>query len=383
MTGTKTLSYFLFPHMTISAGDYRNLCFFLPHLRVLEIAGKASIPEEVQQKVSGWPVLIGEELSTRIIASIEAYRTFALVHGGPGGILGFLNQAFDEVDETRFKIQEELREKSQSDIAPASIPESGGPFGETSLTLDPVLFQAALFLEIARELDEEELEIASSYDRLGAIELEFREILGIEGDEPERAETNLTPALAPDTNGLLYMLPKRIESWFSMLSSFSLSQIEDLPVFVTCFPEVVEEVVEIVRTACERNGKKFSAVAHQLGSIPGMDGLGSRQFRTLVEAPGNPELLAACGLDLEDFVREAATGEDSTRLEGKKRSFRGAFEKFCLKCEVSGGGKINLAATILKDVALADVPGFLSTPAGSELESGTRTFVLLSVSAVR
>ena len=92
--------------------------------------------------------------------------------------------------------------------------------------------QAAIFLEIARELDEKELEIASSYAHLNAIEQEFHDILGIEDEESDRAETNLTPALAPDTNGLLYMLPRRIQSWFRMLS---LKPPESMPVFVGFF----------------------------------------------------------------------------------------------------------------------------------------------------
>ncbi|HYA42339.1 MAG TPA: hypothetical protein VEF34_13615 [Syntrophobacteraceae bacterium] len=366
MTKTQTLCYFLFPHMTLSSGDFQNLYILLPRLRVLEIARQAPIPEWAQQKVSGWPVGMGEELSARIHASIEAFRTFAEVHGGPGGILGFLSQALDETEELRFRIQEELREKSRPDANPAPTfsPQSTDQVRGKLSVLSPDLFQAALFMEIARELDEKELEIGSGYDRLSALEQEFRDILGIEDEESEQAETNLTPALGPDTNGLLYMLPKRIESWFRMLSLSSLSPLESMPVFVTCFPEVVEEVVEAVRTGCERNGKNFSAAAHLLGSIPRMDALESRQLRTLIEAPGMSEVLSSCHRDLEDFIRGAAGGEDSSRLEDKKRSLQGAFEKFCRKCEVSDTDNINFGLTVVKSVSFADVLGFsVASPA--------------------
>ena len=50
--------------------------------------------------------------------------------------------------------------------------------------------QAALFLEIARELDEKELEIESSYVRLNAIEEEFRDIVGIEEVGNQRSQSH-------------------------------------------------------------------------------------------------------------------------------------------------------------------------------------------------
>jgi hypothetical protein len=363
MAWTETLTYFLFPHTTLSNGDFLNLCTFLPRLSVLEIARQPSIPEWARQQVSGWPVSSGEELSSRIASSIGSYRTFAQVHGGPGGILGFLSRAFDEIDEPRFRIQEELREKCGPGINPAS-------------TLSPQLFQAAVFLEIARELDEKELEIESGYDRLGAMEQEFRDVLGIEDDESERAATNLTPALTPDTNGLLYMLPKRIESWFRMLS---LKPPESMPVFVACFPEVIEEVLEMVRTGCERDGKKFSSATHPLGSIPGMDCLGRKQFPTLIDAPGMSELLSSCRRDLEDFIRSAAGGEDPAELEGKRRSLQTSYEKFCRKCEATEGDKINLGLAVVRGVSLAEAPGFSAASRG--FEAGPWPLVFLSIAA--
>ena len=212
MTGSETLTYFLFPHMTLSASDFRNLCIFLPRLNVLEIARQASIPEWAQERISRWPVLSGEELSSRIVSCLEAYRAFAQVHGGPGGVLGFLNQALDEIDEPRYRIQEELRGKSRTENRGRTSP-SPAPSIQ-ALVLSPELFKAALFLEIARELDEKELEIESGYSRLNSMEQEFQEILGIEDEESERSETGLTPALAPDTNGLFICFRSESEAGF-------------------------------------------------------------------------------------------------------------------------------------------------------------------------
>ncbi len=347
MTGIEELNYFLFPHMTLSADDFRNLWIFLPRLSVLEISRRASIPEWAQERFSGWPVMHGEELSTRIGPCVEGYRAFAQVHGGPGGMLGFLSRALDETDEPRYRIQEKLRGSCPPDLDPAQ----------------KEIVQAAVFLEIARELDEKELEIASSYAHLNAIEQEFRDILGIENEESDRAETNLTPALAPDTNGLLYMLPRRIQSWFRMLS---LQRLESMPIFVGCFPEVIEEAIEMIRTGCERDGKQFSAATHLLGSIPRLDDLGSKQFRTLIEAPGMPDLLSSCHHGLEDFIKSTARGENPAELQGNGRLLQSAFERFCRKYEAPEGDRINFSLTVVENASLGYVAGFLGASPGLE-----------------
>ncbi|MFZ0927489.1 MAG: hypothetical protein WAN11_02745 [Syntrophobacteraceae bacterium] len=359
MTAVNELNYFLFPHMTLSAHDFRNLWIFLPRLRTLEITRQASIPEWAQERFSGWPALHSEELSTRIGSCIEGYRTFARVHGGPGGILGFLSRALDETEEPRYRIQQELRGSCPPNMDPAQ----------------KEIVQAALFLEIARELDEKELEIVSSYAHLNAIEQEFRDILGIEDEGSDRAETNLIPALAPDTNGLLYMLPKRIESWFRMLSS---QPLKSMPIFVSCFPEVIDEALEMIRTGCERDGKEYSAATYLLGSIPGLDGLGSKQFRTLIEAPGMPDILSSCHHGLEDFIKSTAGGENPAELQGSSRLLQSAFERFCRKCEVPEGDRVSLNVTWAGNVSLGDVAGFLGASPGFEAEAWAPVFLSIA-----
>jgi hypothetical protein len=361
MTAVNEFNYFLFPHMTLSAHYFRNLWIFLPRLNELEIIHQASIPEWAKERFSGWPALHSEELSTRIGSCIEGYRTFAQVHGGQGGILGFLNRALDETEEPRYRIQQELRGSSPPNMDPAQ----------------KEIVRAALFLEIARELDEKELEIGSSYAHLNAIEQEFRDILGIEDEGSDRAETNLIPPLAPDTNGLLYMLPRRIESWFRILSS---QPLESMPIFVGCFPEVIEEALDMIRTGCERDGKEFSAATRLLGSIPRLDSLGSKQFRTLIEAPGIPDLLSSCHHGLEDFIRStAARGENPAQLQDKGRLLQSTFERLCRKCEVPEGNKVSLNVTWVENVSLGYIAGFLGASPG--FEAGAWAPVFLSIAA--
>lgn len=359
MTAVDELNFFLFPHMTLSDNYLRNLSIFLPRLTLLEIVRQVSIPQCAQGKFAGWPVLNTDDLLyTRVGSCIQGYRDFAQVHGGRGGILGYLSRVFDDLDEPRYRIQEELRGKCPPDLDPGQK--------ET--------MQAALFLEIARELDEKELEIVSSYVHLNEMEQEFRDIVGI--DETESSEANLNPALSPETNGLIYMLPKRIASWFRM---FSLRPAEGPTVFVACLPQVIEETLDMIRAGCERDEKKFSAATYSLGSIPGAGGLGRKQYQSLIEAPEMPELLSGCHSELEDFIKRAAAGENPAELQVRSRSIQSALEKLCGQCAIPAGDKVNMSLTLVENISLAEVSGFLGVSHG--LEANTWPAILLSIEA--
>ncbi len=365
MVAVDELNYFLFPHMTISDNYLRDLSIFLPRLTLLEIVRQSSIPQWAQGKswaqgkFAGRPALSPDDpLFTRIGSCIRGYHDFAQVHGGQGGILGSLSRAFDDLDEPRYQIQEELRGKCPSDL----------DLGQKET------MQAALFLEIARELDEKELEIVSSYIHLSEIEQEFRDIVGI--DESESSEADLTPALAPDKNGLVYMLPKRIASWFRM---FSLRPVEGPSVFVACLPQVIEETLEMIRAGCGRDGKKFSTATYSLGFIPGAGGLGLKQFQTIIEAPEMPELLSGCHRELEDFIKSAAGGENPAELQDRSRSVQSALEKLCGKCAMPAGDKVNLRLTLVENLSLAEVAGFLGVSRGFEANAWPPIFLSIEV----
>ena len=224
MIENNPLQYFLFPHLTLSEAEFRKFFVFLPRLDLFEISGKAHIPEWAREKFCGRPTIRQEALASRVASCIREYRAFSDVHGGSGGTLGYLSQILNEMETPRY-IRQELRGKST--------------------TLDEAekeLLQAAVFLEMARELDEKELELESSYERLSAVESQFRGILGIsEEDEEEAVETGFGTPLTPDRAGLLFMLSNRIGSWFRL---FSFQQVETLPVFTASYPEIMEETME-------------------------------------------------------------------------------------------------------------------------------------------
>jgi len=332
-------SYFLFPHLTLAEDDLRTLSVFLPNCNIMEIVHPAIIPEWLRDRFQGRPAIPEKDFSVRIESCIKGYGTLAHVHGGGAGILALLGQARGDTLETRLRIQEELRGKCPSDLDEQHRK----------------IFQAAVFLEIARELDEKEIELQGSYVQLNALEREFRGILGIAGeDEADEAETNLSPPLIPDRAGALFMLPTRIESWLQL---FSLQPAQGLPVYVANHPDVIAETVEIIRSAHGSSGE-FTPVRISLGSFPGLDQLGSKQFRSLTEAPGIPALLDSYRRDLDKFILEAAGTKNPDELVSKSKPLKHRLDEFCSRCALSGSNRVNLSLYFMANVLPAGIPGF-------------------------
>lgn len=313
---TDSVIYFLFPHLAVSEMELRNFYFSLPHLNLFELTQPAAIPEWGRGKFHGLPAVPDSGFRAAIASCVREYHAFAELHGGAGGTLGYLTQLIDSAGESRLEIQEQLRGK--------------GPKGPDPDRLG--LLKAAVFLEIARELDEKERELDASYARLNVLEEEFRDILGITPDEklPEAEET-LSPPLLPDSAGRQFMLARRMECWLQL---FATQNISGMPVFVTSDSRVLEEALEIVRAACERTGKNFAAARFPLGSLPRVDRLGRKQFQSLIEAPGNPALLSSCWESLDGFIRLAGQSGDPRELTAGSESLRHRLDTLCKNCEL-------------------------------------------------
>jgi hypothetical protein len=170
------------------------------------------------------------------------------------------------------------------------------------------------------------------------------------------------------------MLPKRIASWFQL---FSLQPAEDPRVFVTCLPEVVDEALDLIRAGCEKNGKEFSASSYPLGCVPWMGRLGQKQFQTLTEGHGMPELISGCRRELEDFIKEAAGDRERTGLQGGSGSLTGLLDSLCGKFAAAESEKANLVLDVIENLSFADAAGFLGVPDG--FAAGGRPPIFLSI----
>lgn len=358
-----TLTYFLFPHIGLSEKDFLNFSIFLPRLHLLEITRPAAVPDWGRERFPGLPSVQEKDLLDRIRSCLDGYRAFAREHGGAGGILGFLGLAPDETGETRFRIQEDIRGKCPPGLDPAHT----------------AMFQAAVFLEIARELDEKEYELEASFTQVDMLEKEFRGILGITaGEDDAEAEDTLSPSLIPDTSGQHFMLPRRIRSWFRLFGGCSVAS---PPVFVANHPEVVDETIDLVRAGHERTGKNFLPLRFSLGAFPRLEPLGQKQFRSLTEAPDVPELLDSYRRELETFLREAATAENLRELEPKSESLRHRLDTICRKCDIPRADQVRLGLVFSKDLSLGALMESLglSRPAPGGFDAGNWPACFLSI----
>lgn len=334
MDPNDSLNYFLFPHLTLFSSSAENLSLFLPRLSLLEIHSPALVPQWAKDWLFPHQAINDSEMTSLIGSGLAAYRDFAKVHEGPGGILGFLKQSMDESEEPRYRIQEQLRGKS-----PFS------PEGEKNEIL-----HASLLLEMARQLDDNQSEIAAGFDRSNAIEQEFRDILGIEDEESRLVATNLSPALVADENSLLYMLEKRIRSWFRVMSAGAAL---NRPVFVAGFPEVADEILDSIAAGCSREGKDFSTDSFELGPVPWPAGGAA----ALLNEPGVCELVAACRHGLDDFLRSAAQTGAQEKTQEKRQILQNSLKDLCTGCGAPEDAKATVRVTVVKNVFVSAIPG--------------------------
>ncbi len=364
---TGQVSYFLFPGSTVPERNLRNFFIFLPGLSILEITRPASFPNWCRDRFTGLPVIRDSQFLAQTKSCIQGYRAAAEVHGGGGGTLGYLAHLMDEA-ETRLKIQEQLRGKCPTEPDAAQIE----------------ILRSAVFLEIARELDEREFELESGYARVGALEKEFRQILGIEDEDLQEVPASNEPPLAAEGSAPSYMLAARVENWFRL---FSTQPLNSWPVFVASPVEAVEESLDSTRRHLDLTGdsrKEFPVSSFSLGSFPRMDRLGEKQFRSFIEAPGTPGLLASYQEALGRFIMEAAGSENPNELEPKCKSLGAMLEKFCRKCNLSESDQVTLSLILPQNIRLADIFGGLAgtrggpvPPTGPEMQSRPAVFLRL------
>ncbi len=335
-------TYLLFPALTLPEQDFRNLYIFLPRLYLLEISRPASIPEWARDRFQGLSPIADPELMGQIKSCVREYQAFAEMHGGVGGTLGYLTQAIDNMSDARFKIQEQLRGR-----CPAGL-------DETQLET----LRSAVFLDISRQYDDREVEMASSLARAGELEKEFGEILGITKENGSEIPAGLDLPLLSESQGAQYMLPERIESWFRLLPA---QACESIPVPVASGPEAAFEAIDMLRIGLARTGRQLSSSRIPLGSFPRLDALGQKQFRSLIEAPGAPPIFSAYQKKLDSFLSGTCGFKDTGALESEAAPLRQCLEKACRICSVPGEENVTLYLELIHEVSCSEAAEILAT----------------------
>ena len=291
------MQYLLFPYTVLSEAEYRHLSILLPRLSVLQVVRPPMVPDWLREMVAGWPVIVEQRQIEAIKLCLKGYREFASVHGQSSALSSIsLDQISRDFAESRFRIQTQLK-KDHSDESRAS---------------ESALMEAAIFLEMARDLDEKEMEVEASFEDLDSLEGEFREILGISDDE-ELAETmeTMVPTLRAEKAYLSFMLLKRIQSWLRL---FYNRLPEAPPALVTTLEQVVEEILEPLRLKCDRSGKALQLSRISLGSIPVLEDLPKAEFLALLSDPEATRLVSAYWNSLDKMLTSPHNSSEQAEL---------------------------------------------------------------------
>jgi hypothetical protein len=287
--------YFLFPYTVLSERDYRHLAILLPQLSVLQVIRPPAVPGWLGEQVAGWPVITEKNHLETIKVCLKGYQEFARLHGENSVLASLsLDQISRDFAESRFRIQTELKKNDSGNPDPSKLS----------------LLEAAIFLEMARDLDEKEIELETGLARIDTLEGEFREILGI-SDEEEFADTieTLNPPLTSEKAYLSFMLPKRIESWFRLLSNRTP---KGCPALVTTAEPALQELLDLFRGEFDRAGKTLEPACLALGSMPSLADFAIEDFLSLLSDPEASRLLASYWHCLD---RTLVSPHDLTRRE--------------------------------------------------------------------
>lgn len=292
--GQSAPDYILFPHTTLSEEDCRRLSILVPSVSLLQVVRPPAVPKWAGDIFPGWPVPLSDDEINQVSLYLRSCKDFAELHG-EDGILACMGREWTEAfEETRVQIQSELKGK-----APQSPDRRQG-----------LVLEASAFLEMARELDEREMEIDTGLVRLGGLEEQFRKILGIEDDDDlAEAAGALSPRLVPDQAGLRFMLARRAACWLRLFAS---RQAKESPVLIAVADDIAQEIVEPVRAARARNGEGHEVLHTQLATIPDPSALSPEAFLELRLELAREEIASSFQRTLQAVLADPS---DSARLD--------------------------------------------------------------------
>lgn|GEM_PF-2825087 len=244
--------FFLFPHTTFGEMDCTPLSLLFPSLNVLRLSRPLEAANRCPHLTREWAALENEVLASEVSARLRSCQEFASLHG-EAGLQAFMAQqwALRTRDENRHQIQSSVRSDSPD---------------EKSLEMLNSMAEAALFLELAHDLDEKEMELQKDYQKLNLLEDNFRKVLGMEDEDvlDDMAET-LDLSLQREKSHLPFLLPRRISSWFRLV----LPRLGNAsPALVTAQREVVETLADVAQAVCAQKGAAFEPHEISLAPLP-------------------------------------------------------------------------------------------------------------------
>jgi hypothetical protein len=327
-----TLNFLLFPHTVLSEVDIRHFSLLLPQLSILKVVRPPVLPEWSRDQFKAWPVVEKEEDLDIIRLSLKGYQDFADLHGESALTASVSHEhILRGLRESRSQIESELRGKG-----------TGDPDERRRLRIE-----AAVLIELARNLDENALELEGGITRVETLEEEFREILGITSEEGSlEAAGALSPPLKREKSHLSFMLSKRIASWYRL---FSTQAVEGLPILAAVVPEVAEDVLDALRTERERSGDQLKAFQFSAPAFPSLEDLDGESFSYLLQSLRSADVLTAFWRSLEEVLKAPDAAPPLQSLRERAESLAARMNAFLEERARPSRSKVHLTLTCLED----------------------------------
>ncbi|MHC1745362.1 MAG: hypothetical protein AB9873_20365 [Syntrophobacteraceae bacterium] len=334
-----SVRFLLFPHMTLSEGHFRSLSLLIPQLSLLRILREPTLPRWSRDRVVGCPSGLGEARLDQIRHSLKNFQDFSALHEERTLMASLSHKTlFRETSESRFAIQDMLREKG-----------ADAPGAEDRLVLE-----AALFLEMALDLDEKEKDLESDLAQAEGLESEFRDILGIaSGEELDEDLEPMSTPLLPDRGHLSFKLGQRMASWLRLYPGCH--DTKGQPVFVSVIADVLDELIDCLLAHRERSARSIQVEAAALGSLPNLSRLPADLWKNANGKIQEDGLLTELWSLLHEVVLDP---RDANRLKACREEIAvvdGLLRDLCPEGVLRKGDDIKLTLTCLQDVPFAEL----------------------------
>ncbi|MEJ5301350.1 MAG: hypothetical protein WHS38_10215 [Thermodesulforhabdaceae bacterium] len=294
---------FLFPFSHLPDSYYRFLELTLPSMQVLGFIRPPYCPPWDKGMISVHSLSLDQHKMDLLHNIYKGYQEFARIHGEKH-ILETISLAKveEELAETRTRLRSALK-------------------GYETGSSDPgwnFIVESIIFLELARDLDEKDIEVDNDLFKVKDLEDQFRASLGLESDEDfEDVEEAVRIAAEelPRRSYFGYLTRMRTVQWLRMYFanlSFYVRRChidegritklgKQLPILLCISRDVAEELIDPVRTKEERGGFTWFPEIITLVDVPNIfEGIRDKRYAEISSSVGSHivELWTA----LQDYI---------------------------------------------------------------------------------
>lgn len=303
---------FLFPHSVLPETAARCFLTVWPSLECLRSVEPAHVPQWAAPYCAQRVLTKDETFWARVRGLLKGYRELGS-RVGEDGLMAVLSRdwAMDAAPETRGHIQSILRGMSPDPPNPA----------------DGLLTEAAVFLELGKELDVRELDLSRNLEDVGRLEEKLFQALGADEEdsaELQKALETSNPPLSPEWGHFGYLLRQRIGFWFRLFSQMTFSG--ERVVLAALSRDVVEEALDALQTAKERHGDQWDPGETALFTFPRVDSLSPEELTHWLSAVDSLESRQRFRQDLEAFIDEPTRPERRRDLGQSAQEFENALK---------------------------------------------------------